>query len=100
MMELDTKDKEILLSWGYETSDFAQISEAMKASNTRYTLYDHGHSQGKCITREEAVELLGRMTYLSGLSRSAFHFGAARTTPCGQIILFDSSKMFNRGGGK
>lgn len=48
------------------------------------------------ITRDEAVTRLGRLDYLSGIARSAFHFTAMRITEDGKVILFDSSRLFGK----
>lgn len=85
-MKLTREDKKQLIEWGHLEDDFPQIEQAM--NNTFYML------GGKIISRKKAIELLGRTKYLSGISRSAFHFTAARETGDGQIVLFDSSKLF------
>lgn len=80
-MKLTKKDKEYLLSVGVAEDDFPQMEEAM--SCTKYEL------NGKKIQRKTAIEYLGRETYLSGISRSAFHYTAYRDG-----VLFDSSDLF------
>lgn len=80
-MKLTNSDKTLLKSWGYEEKDFAQIEEATQ--KTDYIL------NNKKISQKEALGKLGRKEYLSGISRSAFHFTAMRNG-----ILFDSSKLF------
>lgn len=87
-MKLTKEDKELLTKRGYEESDFPQIERAF---NKRVTTYQMG---GKPISREEAIEALGWERYLSGISRSAFHYTAARETKNGCSILFDSSNLF------
>lgn len=87
-MELTAADKKMLLEWGNTERDFRQIGEAFKKSNTKYTL------DSKPITREKAVSLLGQRQYLAGIARSAFHYTAVQVTPSGQIVDFDSSRMF------
>ena len=93
-MKLEKGDKDLLRSWGYSENDFPQIEEAMKKAKTTYELQGKGHDPADRITREEAVRLLGRREYLSGISRSAFHYSAARNTPDGKTVFFDSSKLF------
>lgn len=90
-MKLTEEDKKLLLSWGFAEGDFRQIEEAMQKSKTKYKL---GSVR---ISREEAIRLLGRREYLSGLSRSAFHYTAARSVPMsttGETVYFDSSALF------
>lgn len=87
-MKLTEKDKALLIEWGYPESDFPQIEEAMKKKNTKYEF------ECSAISREKAIELLGREEYLSGIARSAFHFTAAREVSNGKIVYFDSSNLF------
>lgn len=90
-MKLAESDKELLISWGFAEKDFPQIEEAFQKSKTKYKL---GSTP---ISREKAINLLGRERYLSGISRSAFHFSAAREVPnstTGENIYFDSSALF------
>lgn len=90
-MKLTKSDKELLAFWGFREKDFPQIEEAMKKSKTKYTL------GATPISREKAIALLGRDMYLSGISRSAFHFSAAREVPSksvvSKIVYFDSSRL-------
>lgn len=90
-MKLTPKDRELLLSWGHDEKDLQQIEEATHSAKTSYEL------DGAPIKRDEAIRLLGRETYLSGLSRSAFHATAARWTDDGREVYFDSSRLL-RGG--
>lgn len=87
-MKLTKADTEQLLDWGHPERDFPQIEEAMKKSKTKYRLGD------KQITREEAISLLGRKQYLAGISRSAFHYTASQCLDDGQVVYFDSRKLF------
>ena len=87
---LMTKErKEILLGFGHPESDLPQIEEAMNCRVTHYTL------NGKRISRKKAIDLLGEKVWLSGISRSAFHWTASR--PIGntnEYVCFDSSALF------
>jgi hypothetical protein len=85
-MKLTQEDKTILREMGHKDSDFEQIEEA-----TRRTVYK---CDGVRITCAEAIELLGRRDFLSGISRSAFHWSAERVTPDGKSIYFDSARLF------
>ena len=86
-MKLTSEDKKILKNWGYKSSDFKQIERA--TSKTEYELNDEK------ITLTEALEVLGREEYLSGIARSAFHWSACRENEKGQTVYFNSSKLFN-----
>lgn len=94
-MKLTEKDKKYLQDLGHTPSDFSQIEAA-----ARYTTYERkGKEPGAVyvsISQDEAVQLLGRDRFLSGLSRSAFHASAVRETDSGECIYFDSSKLFIR----
>ena len=88
-MMLTEADKTLLVQWGHTEDDFRQIEEAMQKSKTSYKL------GSKRITRDEAIRLLGRKDYLSGISRSAFHWTATRPVHMsGEKVYFDSSKLF------
>jgi hypothetical protein len=85
-MKLTSGDKELLIKWGHNEEDLNQIEEAITK-----TVYE---MNGKKITIDKAIDILGRETYLSGISRSAFHWSACRENEKGQEIYFDSSKLF------
>lgn len=71
--------------------DLSQIEEA--ATRTAYTYTPYHELGSKRIGVEEAIGLLGRGTWLSGLVRSAFHVTAVRCADDGSV-LFDSSRLF------
>lgn len=87
-MKLTNGDKKILSSWGHSEDDLKQIEEA-----TRKTVYElNGKERISC---QEAINLIGRKAFLSGISRSAFHWSASRYTEDGNnFVSFDSSKLF------
>lgn len=85
-MKLTSEDKKILTGWGYRDSDLKQIETA--TSKTIYT------SEGEKISLTEVLEILDRETYLSGISRSAFHWSCSRTNNEGKTVSFDSSRLF------
>lgn len=87
-MKLNNEDKTLLLDWGYTEKDFAQIEEAFQKRKTSYEL------NSTSISREKAIELLGRRQYLAGIARSAFHRTAAQEAGNGQFVYFDSSNLF------
>lgn len=84
-MRLSEQDKKYLMHIGYQEKGFGQIEEAIK--KTVYT------SNGKKISAKRASGLLGRETFLSGLSRSAFHWSSIRESENVQVF-FDSSRLF------
>ena len=66
-----------------------QIKRALKC--TKYKLC--GDYTTTPISRKEAIEILGKEMFVSGLERSTFHWTAARTNE-DKTILFDSSSLF------
>lgn len=89
-MKLTAQDKEWLREFGHKDEDFPQIEEAAQKQKTTYKL---GRQP---ISREQAIALLGRKTYLSGISRSAFHCTAVRDMDGGRFVYFDSSNLFSK----
>ena len=88
-MKLTKEDKKLLKGCGVEEEDFDQIERATK--KTVYELKDKDGTRE--ITQEEALRILGREEFLSGISRSSFHYSAVRENG-GKRIYFDSSKLF------
>lgn len=88
-MKLTQEDKALLLDMGHPESDLGQIEEV-----TRRTAYEYC---GKQISQKEALELLGRRSYLAGIGRSTFHWSAVQFMPQGEPVYFDSSRLFGAG---
>ena len=93
-MKLTKADKEILLKMSVPANDFQQIESASR--KTKYSLSKCGIGYGeKKISEKEAMEILGRELFLSGLRRSAFHWSAVRIDNAGiNKVFFDSSAFF------
>ena len=90
-LKLTKADKSYLRECGYLDEDFEQIEDA-----SIVTVYSLKHKKGfgyKFLSWKEAVAVLGRHLFLSGLGRSAFHWSAVREHN-GHEIEFDSSKLF------
>lgn len=88
-MRLRDKDKSFLQEIGYSAYEFQQIEYAMRAGKTRY------YEDDVLISREEAIRILGRERYISGVARSAFHGSSLRFSETQeQSVYFDSSRMF------
>lgn len=75
-----------------EDEDFAQVEKA--AAKTTYTLIDKNSGAKKRIGYKQAIEMLGRETFLSGLDRSAFHWDSIRETIDGKHYVSFDSKAF------
>lgn len=88
MVKLTGQDKEQLKNWGFTNQDIKQISVAI--GRTVYTF------KGERVTADKAADVLGRIAFLSGIGRSAFHFTAARKAKdnSGDVVYFDSSRLF------
>ena len=91
-MKLTEDDKNLLKNWGYIERDFAQINEAI--GQTVYTVYDPESSKSRRISAKTALEILGRKDFLSGISRSAFHFTSLRENEKHIQVFFNSRKLF------
>ena len=87
-MKLTDEDKALLLELGETEDHFWQVEEAMKTCYTKYSC------DGKTISRQKAIELLGKRKYICGLTRSAFHRTAVQETSDGEKVYFDSNRLF------
>ena len=89
-MKLSYMDEVLLKEMSVPEKDFAQIEAA--AQKTKYYIFP-GKER---ISRSKAIQILGRKNYLSGLSRSAFHWDAIRYADDGSDtkVIFDSSSYF------
>ena len=90
-MRLTKADKEQLKVWGHEEKDMRQLQDA--ANRTTYSCAPNGSGDCKRIGVKKAIEILGREKWLSGISRSAFHWTCARSS-FSKTVYFDSSKIF------
>ena len=72
-MKLTNKDKEYLIAIGYNNDDLTAIENEIK--NIRYEVFD---SISININQSEAIRILGRDTFLSGVARATFHNSAVR----------------------
>ena len=93
-MKLTKKDKQLLISIGYEKKDFLQIEQA-----TSKTVYEHYPKMGVGwkITMQEAIDILGKKEFLSGIARSAFHWSAIRLAPDGsEVYLIVQNCLLNQ----
>ena len=94
-MKFTEEHKKILRDFGHPESDMWQLEEATKNGNTVYTLRSRDHSvKNRRIGTKECIELLGIKGFLSGISRSAFHWSASREIDDVLGIHFDSRKLF------
>jgi hypothetical protein len=79
-MKLTNKDKDYLLSIGYKNEDFTAIEDATK--NIKYSLCFASDSKKPEVklNQKQAIGMLGRETFLSGVGRATFHNSAVRSS--------------------
>lgn len=88
-MKLTQEMKRIFTEFGHDEKDFAQLQTATQSKNT---ICIHC---GEKITHQQAIDILGLHGYLSGISRSAYHWSACRQNADGDTVFFDSRRMFS-----
>lgn len=91
-MKLNKRQQRMLSNNGFAEADFAQIE---RATYKRYTQYGAKKQVGRQhalarLTREQVIRMLGVDEYIAGISRSAFHATAAKQTPSGWTIIFNT----------
>ena len=89
--KLTPEDIKFLLNKGYLQKDIPQIQKAIYRSS--YRLYNENTDEENFISASEALDILGRKEFLSGISRSAFHWSASRERKR-YTVFFDSSALF------
>ena len=72
---LTDEDKKLLREWGYPEDDLDQIE--LEANVCEYTQC-YKSKPDRQITRDDAIRLIGRKEFLSGISRTAFHWNCGR----------------------
>ena len=86
-MKLTEEDKKFLKEELHEDDEsIDQIERALKK-----TIFE---LDGKRISAEKVVDLIGRRKFLCGLDRSSFHWDAVQNTADGQEVYFDSRRFF------
>ena len=93
-MILQAKDINILEKWGYSSKDIEQIQEAIGVTEYKKHELIPPYKDVKKLTAQEAYRLLGNNQFLSGISRSAFHWSASREYCKKYGVSFDSSRLF------
>lgn len=87
VFELCKDARERFKRLGHIDKDMRQLCDAV--ATTKYYLNDSIQ-----LTADEAYDMLGESDFMSGLSRSAFHFSSVRECNEG-AIFFDSSALFD-----
>lgn len=75
-------DKEYLKSLGEDEAHIRQIESAVRRTVFKY--------RGQRITRDKAIDLLGRERFLSGMQRCTYHQTAVRTTDGEETVFFET----------
>lgn len=79
-MKLTENDRQYLISIGYLIEDLPDIEASAK--NIRCELYFT--NVGACppikVSHKQAIAILGRKTFLSGIGRATFHSSAIRSS--------------------
>lgn len=92
-IKMTEERKQMFRDMGHEESDMRQLSEALK--RTKYKISSREEGRTTPISAVQALEILGEKKFLSGISRSAYHYTAARETEDGKfVVYFDSSMLF------
>lgn len=91
VFKLTDNDKKYLLSIGQREEDLTQIEQAFNEVSLSVT--DNNIIIGlktRPCKQKRAIEVIGRETFLSGLSRAAFHASATRVSGDGRFeVHFD-----------
>lgn len=78
---------------GHHKDDLKQLKDAIHEVDL--TLTDKKTGKETRISNEKAVDVLGMETFLSGISRSAFHASAYRESKNGKFsVYFDLYKWW------
>jgi hypothetical protein len=77
-MILTNKDKNYLYSIGYRADDFDVIERNSKYIKCNLITQNTNRNVEFRINHKQAIKLLGRETFLSGLGRATFHDTAFR----------------------
>ena len=107
-LTLSDDEKSILKSYGENDESIEQVERALNVTEFRLfnvipgnraeMYYEDGDTKledGKPITADEAKEILGLETFMSGMDRSAFHWNCGRYNDDETLyVTFDSSKLF------
>lgn len=75
-MKLTNKDKDLLIRMGYQNSDFSDIEN----SRFRYEMFwcTNGLHSDIQVSQKQAIKLLGREEFISGIARATYHDTAVR----------------------
>ena len=75
-MKLTKKDKDLLIKRGYQSYEMAEIEN----SRFRYEMFwnTNGLQSAIQVTQKQAIKMLGREDFISGIARATYHDTAVR----------------------
>lgn len=93
-MHLTNKQKDYYRSLGWDNDDIAQFQGMGKYC--KLTLCEEPSGKKiRRITQKEAIEILGKDTFMSGMERACFHWNCSRSNEQDNLsVTFDNSSMF------
>lgn len=91
MFALTKNDQETLLKAGYLKEDLAQIQATMRVRN--FVIFKDDN--GKRISREKVIKMLGRTDFLYGIGRAIFHRTAYKKDEKGNGISISARNLFD-----
>ena len=93
-LNLNSKDKKMLLSSGYLQEDLPWIEKEVNSAVFELTKKNYSR---KIISAKRALELLGREKFWFGMARATFHSSSVQeiTDEVYPLISFDCSKSFS-----
>lgn len=79
-MKLTNKDKDLLIKRGYRNDDLTEIEN----SRFRFEMFwcTNGSQSDIQVTQKQALKLLGREDFVSGIARATFHSTSVRYVKC------------------
>ena len=80
--------------YGGDRGMFAKDMPQIEGAASTATYYYYEGEEEQYIGRDQARRMLGTEEWLSGLTRAAFHWNAAREAIGGQTIFIDCRAMF------
>ena len=92
-MKLTKKDKDLLIKRGYQNYELSEI----ESSRFKYEMFwgTNGLHSAIKVTQKQAIQMLGREDFISGIARATYHDTAVRyikNDPSGSGIYFKNKK--------
>lgn len=91
MFTLTKKDQEILMKAGYLIEDLAKIQAVMRVRD--FVIFKDDN--GKRVSREKVIKMLGRTDFLYGIGRAIFHWTTYKKDEKGKGINISARNLYN-----